>query len=214
MNLDLPGPQGILEAVLDDPRGPASGMAAVVCHPHPLFGGTLQNKVVYRIGRGLSAAGIAVLRFNFRGVGRSSGDHDEGVGEADDLRAAIAFLGDRLPGRGLLLSGYSFGAHVASVVFAEDRRALSFLGVGPAVRVASFGHLASCQKPKTFVVAGQDVFGSPEDFRPVFDRMAAPKEMRVIDGAQHSFDGKLDEVEQIVRDFAAVHGGPGLHRAP
>ena len=174
-----------------------------MCHPHPLFGGTLQNKVTYRIARGLSRAGYSVLRFNFRGVGRSAGDHDGGVGEVDDLRAAVTWLCERLPGTRLLLAGYSFGAHVASVLFAEDARPEALIAVGPAVRVSSFEHLYRCRKPKHLIVAERDAFGPPGDVKGVFDRLASPKEMEVIAGADHSFVSALPEVERKVEVIGA-----------
>lgn len=201
MHVDLRGPAGILEAVLDEPRGLDRGGTAIVCHPHPLFGGTLQNKVAYRVARGLRTAGIPVLRFNFRGVGRSQGEHDDGVGEADDLRAAMGWLAEHRPGRPLLLAGYSFGAHVASRVFVEDPRALALIAVAPALRVASFDHLGRCQKPKYLVVAERDEFGEWALADRLYRSLAPPKSMHVIRGATHAFGGELPEVERVVGQF-------------
>lgn len=203
VNLDLRGPAGRLEAILDEPKAPELPACAVVCHPHPLFGGTSQNKVTYRIAQGLWKAGYSVLRFNFRGAGRSEGEHDGGVGEVDDLRAAVAWLMGRTPGARLLLAGYSFGAYVASVLFAEDARPEALIAVGPAVRVSPFERLYGCGKPKHLIVAERDEFGPPEDVRPVFDRMAHPKRLDVIARADHSFSTALTEVEGLVHGIGA-----------
>src|SRR5260370_5762267 len=115
----LEGPAGRLESILWPPSGPArqrSPLAAVVCHPHPLFGGTMHNKVVYQTAKSLDALGLPVLRFNFRGAGLSTGEHDHGIGEKGDVRAAVDFLGTEFPGVPVLLAGFSFGASVGLLV--------------------------------------------------------------------------------------------------
>jgi alpha/beta superfamily hydrolase len=129
--LDLRGPAGRLEAVLKMPAGPVRA-AAVVAHPHPLYGGTMHDKVVYATARRLEARGAAVLRFNFRGVGASMGRHDQGRGERQDVTAALAEVRRRLPGVPLLAAGYSFGCFVA-LAAAADGSADAMLGLAPPV---------------------------------------------------------------------------------
>lgn len=200
MNVDLEGPAGLLEAIFEPPRLQPAGCSAVVCHPHPLFGGTMLNKVVYHLARGLSRAGYATLRFNFRGVGRSAGEHDDGRGEADDVRAAMGYLLDRCPGQRLLLAGYSFGAQVASRVLVEDGRAEALLAIGPAIRVASFAHLLGCEKPKVFLVAENDEFGELAVFEPFYEKLREPRELHSFPAEGHSFAGSLEGLESRVED--------------
>jgi len=215
MNVDLRGSAGLIEAVVDLPRGSSrplreAAAVAIVCHPHPLFGGTLQNKVTYRIARGLTRAGFATLRFNFRGVGRSAGEHDEGRGEADDVRTAMTFMLAEVPGAPLLLAGYSFGAHVASRVAVEDPRALGLLLAGPALRVSSFDHLLACAKPKWLLAAERDPFGEAPLVEQLVARMTPPVELTLFPGEEHAFSGSLPGVErraeEVGRAFVAAHG--------
>lgn len=218
VNVDIPGPQGLLESVLDAPRGSDAPLrhapaAAVVCHPHPLFGGTMHNKMTYRMARGLSRAGFATLRFNFRGVGRSGGDHDEGRGEADDLRAAMSYLASEVPGAPLVLAGYSFGAHVASVVFVEDPRARALIAAGPALRVSSFDHLVACGKPKWILAAERDPFGEAPLVARLVERLAPPATLTVFPDEEHAFARSLEaverRVEEIGRELLAELARPG-----
>src|SRR5215470_9551346 len=150
-NFFLPGPAGKLEAVLWTPHGDTPPRrAALVCHPHPLFGGTLHNKVVYQAAKALDGLGMPVLRFNFRGSGLSEGKHDRGRGELDDVRAALDYLAARFPGTSLLLAGFSFGSWVGLRVGCEDPRVQRLIAIGAPVNNSDFSYLRNCGKPKLF----------------------------------------------------------------
>jgi hypothetical protein len=200
----IPAPHGRLEALLQGPAHPHA--AAVVCHPHPLFGGTMHNNVVYRMARALERHGLATLRFNFRGVGLSTGRHDEGVGEQDDVRAALAFLASERPGVPLWLAGFSFGARVGLAVGAEDDRVGRLLGVGLVPKLFDFSFLERCAKPKAFVCAGADELADAASVRAVLDAAAPPKHVIVVEGARHLYAGKLDELERAVDEAIAFLG--------
>ena len=159
-NLFLEGPAGRLEAILWKPQGVARPpMAAVLCHPHPLFGGTMHNKVIYQTAKSLDALGLAVLRFNFRGAGTSAGVHDRGRGEQGDVRAALDFLANEFPGVPLLLAGFSFGCWVGLRVGCEDKRVTELIGLGTPVNSSDFSYLETCAKPKLFVHGENDEHG-------------------------------------------------------
>src|SRR5215467_1707076 len=146
-HLFLDGPAGRLEAILWRPAGATPHMAAVVCHPHPLFAGTMHNKVVYHAAKSLDALGLAVLRFNFRGAGKSEGKHDRGEGERGDVKAALDFLSAEFASAPLLLAGFSFGCWVGLRVGGEDTRVTSLIGLGAPVNSADFSYLQQCAKP-------------------------------------------------------------------
>src|SRR5580692_9929924 len=150
-NFFLAGPAGRLEALLWSPSAGSPPMAALVCHPHPLFGGTMHNKVVYQAAKSLDALGLPVLRFNFRGTGLSEGKHDLGVGERKDVRAALDFLAAEFPGIPLLVAGFSFGCWVGLRAGCEDGCVSSLIGLGAPVNNTDFSYLARCEKPKLFV---------------------------------------------------------------
>jgi len=213
-SLYLAGPAGRLEAVLKHPPVPASPAGdddaradppavAVVCHPHPLFGGTLHNKVVHAAAEALARRGLPTLRFNFRGVGRSAGRHDNGRGEQEDLGAALAFLEERYPGRKILAAGYSFGAFVALAVGCADERVVSLVAIAAPVGVYPFGFLRACRKPLVLIQGEAD----PLAPLPLALALAAalPAGARVvpIPGADHAFRGRLDLVGQRVEEVAA-----------
>ncbi len=156
-NFFLEGPAGRLEAILWTPSAVARPpLAAVICHPHPLFGGTMHNKVVYQTAKSLDALGIPVLRFNFRGAGLSAGVHDRGRGEQGDVRAALDFLATEFPGVPLLLAGFSFGAWVGMRAGCEDPRVSHLIGLGIPVNSTDFSFLRQCEKPKLFVHGSND----------------------------------------------------------
>jgi alpha/beta superfamily hydrolase len=202
-NMFLDGPAGRIEAILKEPDGPVE-RAAIVCHPHPLFGGTMHNKVVYRIARTFHEAGFAVLRFNFRGVGLSEGTHDEGRGEEDDLVAAMAFVEERFPVAKLWLSGFSFGSAVMIRVACRDTRAVGLVAVGFPVSKYEFQDLAECKLPKLFVQGSLDQFGSVIQLERVFSGLPEPKQLVVINGADHFFEGHLTELGQAISRFVAI----------
>jgi len=199
-NTFIEGPAGRLEAILKEPAAKVA-RAAVVCHPHPLFGGTMHNKVVFRIARAFQDAGFAVLRFNFRGAGRSQGAHDQGRGEQDDLRAAIHFIEQKYADAELWVAGFSFGAGVLLSVACEDERPRALVVAGAAVTKNDFSFLASCDKPKLFVQGSLDEFGRVSDLEKLVARLEQPARLKIIEGADHFFEGHLDELWQAVTDF-------------
>jgi uncharacterized protein len=199
-NTFIEGPAGRLEAILKEPTG-AVTHAAVVCHPHPLFGGTMHNKVVYRIAKAFQNSGFAVLRFNFRGTGRSQGEHDQGRGEKDDLIAAMRFVERKYEGAAVWLSGFSFGAAVMLRVACEDASARGLVAAGVPVTKYDFGHLADCAIPKLFVQGSLDEFGTVPDLERLVASLDEPKQLSVIEGAGHFFEGHLDRLSQIIMDY-------------
>jgi alpha/beta superfamily hydrolase len=202
-NTFFEGPAGRLEGILKDPAEETArgARAAVVCHPHPLYGGTMHNKVVYRIARAFQKKGFAVLRFNFRGVGLSAGSHDRGEGEQDDLIAAMDFMLERRPGSELWLAGFSFGASVVYRVGCKEARAHAMVEAGLPVSTFDFDAAPGCNKPKFFVQGAHDQFGTTEDLARFFERVAEPKRMAVIDGADHFFEGHLEQLEDVTLKF-------------
>jgi alpha/beta superfamily hydrolase len=205
-SLDIAGPAGRLEALLMLPeRDPVA--AGVVCHAHPRHGGMMHFKVVFRAAKALQHGGVATLRFNFRGVGRSEGVHDDGRGEQDDVRAALAALAGRLPGLPVVLGGFSFGALMAMRVGASDPsvRALFALGF-PLSMAGDVGFLDGCRTPRLFVQGELDPYGTGERMRELTDRLPQPRAFVQVDGADHFFGGQLDRLQQIVS--AWIDGRP------
>lgn len=199
-NTFIDGPAGRIEAILKEPTAPAA-RAAVVCHPHPLYGGTMHNKVVYRIAKAFEKAGFAVLRFNFRGAGRSEGKHDYGRGEQEDLRAAIDFMEEKYPNAEVWIAGFSFGSAVMLRAACGDASVRAIVAAGAPVSKYDFAHIVECSVPKLFVQGSLDEFGSPADLRRFVERLSEPKELKIIEGADHFFEGRLDELEQTVSGF-------------
>lgn len=190
----LSGPAGRLEAMLWTTPTPDPVMAAVVCHPHPLFGGTMHNKVVFRAAKALHSRGVPVLRFHFRGAGLSEGEHDRGQGEAEDVRAALDFLGKEFPRRPLLLAGFSFGAWVGLRVGCADARVAELVGLGIPVNDSDLSYLRTCVKSKLFLQGDRDQFGSAARVETLFAELPEPKKLVFINAADHFFTGKLDEM--------------------
>ena len=199
-NTFLEGPAGQLEAILKEPTG-AVTRAAIVCHPHPLFGGTMHNKVVFRIARTFSDAGFAVLRFNFRGAGRSDGEHDSGRGEQDDLKAAIAFIESKFPNAEIWLAGFSFGSAVMLRVASCDDRVRALIAVGVPVSKQNFSDLGHCNKPKLLVQGSNDQYGPVDQLEMFFASLDEPKQMKIIDDADHFLEGHLQELAEAVTKF-------------
>jgi uncharacterized protein len=201
-SFDFAGPVGRLEAVLTSPETAASA-AAVVCHAHPLHGGMMHFKAVFRAAKALQSAGLAVLRFNFRGVGRSEGVHDDGNGEQDDARAALDEMQRRFPGLLLVLGGFSFGSVVALRVAARDARVRGVFALG--FPLARFGDAATLQapwQPRLFVQGELDQFGAGEALRRLVEPLPPPRELVVVPAANHFFDGQLDALQGAVADWA------------
>jgi len=199
--ITIPVSHGTLEAIVREPEAPVA--AAVVCHPHPLGGGTMNNNVVYRLAKALVEGGVAALRFNFRGVGDSTGAHANGVGEEEDARAALDWLCARHPGLPIWIAGFSFGARVGLSVGAADPRVRKLLGVGLALRMFDYGFLSASDKPKAVVQAAEDEYGGRADIEAAVARMAEPKRLWVVDAATHLFPGRLDAFEAAARDAVA-----------
>jgi alpha/beta superfamily hydrolase len=201
-NLFLDGPSGRLEAILWTPVAPAlPKLAAVVCHPHPLFGGTMHNKVIYQTAKSLDALGLPVLRFNFRGTGLSAGTHDRGRGEQDDVRAAIASLAAQFPGIPLLVAGFSFGSWVGLRVACEDSRVTDLIGLGIPVNNTDFSFLQNCDKPKLFVHGSNDEHGAIEKVKSLVLTFAGDNELVVVDDVDHFFAGKLDQLDRAITEW-------------
>ena len=202
-SFDIAGPAGRLEAILMSAEA-APVATAVVCHAHPLHGGMMHFKVVFRAAKALQEQGLAVLRFNFRGVGRSEGTHDDGVGEQEDARAALSELERRLPGLPLVLGGFSFGSVVALRVAARDARVRAVFALGfPLVGFGDAATLRAPSQPRLFVQGEQDQFGAGEALRGLVEPLPPPRELVIVAGANHFFDGQLDEVQAAVSAWAA-----------
>ena len=204
---DLTGPAGRLEALLDTPE-PAPVRAAVVfAHPHPQHGGTMHTKVVFQGAKALSRIGCAVLRFNFRGVGASQGEFDRGEGEQADFRAGLDYMAARYPGVPLWAAGFSFGSWVALEVGALDDRVSVLIGIAPPVVTSvsgqdyTFDATLESTKPKFFVQGEADEVCPLEGIWQFYGRLHEPKELAVIDGASHLFDGKTQEVGEALEDL-------------
>lgn len=200
----LAGPAGPLEMLYRGPEGDrAAGapVAAVVCHPHPAFGGTMHNKVVYHLARGLMGAGLHVLRFNYRGVGLSAGRYDEGVGESADVRAALDWLAERHVGP-LLLAGFSFGARFGLPVGLAHPRVGRIVGVGLAVRMLAAEGLVG-DKPALFVHGEKDEYGAAGDVVALAERWTAPTEVLIFQGCGHFFDKRLGLLAERVGEWVS-----------
>jgi alpha/beta superfamily hydrolase len=211
-NLFLQGPVGRLEAILWTPTRPGSpALAAVLCHPHPLFGGTLHNKVVYRAAKCLDALAIPVLRFNFRGAGLSAGEHDRGQGERGDVRAALDFLAAEFPRIPLLVGGFSFGSWVGLQVGCADGRVQELLGIGIPVNSTSFDFLQSCEKPKLVVQGTNDEHGSWERVEQAAARLTTDTRLVFVQDADHFFAGRLDQLDEAISNWLWERH-PELHR--
>jgi uncharacterized protein len=199
--LNIAGPAGKLEALLEWQPQAQPKMAALVCHPHPLFGGTMHNKVVFRAAKAAVEAGLPALRFNFRGVGASQGEFDKGAGEREDTRAALGYLAGRFPGLPLCLLGFSFGAWVGLDVGASDVRVRALVGLGLPTIDSQFDYLLGVTKRKLIVQGTRDQYGERSSVQAVFDSLADPKKIHWVEGADHFFTGRLAEVQQAITEF-------------
>jgi len=198
VSLEIPASHGLLEALVFEPPEPVA--AAVVCHPHPLLGGTMHNKVAYRLARGLEQKGVVALRFNFRGVGRSTGSHAGGEGEEEDVRSALTFLEARWPGLPLWLAGFSFGARVGLAVGAEAPQVEKLLGVGLALSMFDFSFLVPCQKPLALILAEDDEYGSGAETERFAAQLTGPHRLTRVAGAQHLFADRLPELSEAIAE--------------
>jgi alpha/beta superfamily hydrolase len=214
---DLTGPAGKLEAILDEPAQPTRVQqpkaAVVFAHPHPQYGGTMHTKAVYQGTKGLARIGCAVLRFNFRGVGGSEGAFDNGEGEMADFKAALDYMMARYPGTRLWSAGFSFGAWVALETGAVDDRVTALIGIAPPVVTSvsgmnyEFPNTLASRKPKFFVQGEADEVCPLEGMWTFYGKLHEPKELVVIDAADHLFDGKTPEVGDALEDLLADFEG-------
>lgn len=202
-SLFLDGPAGRLEALLNAGAEHATH-AGLVCHPHPLFGGTLHNKVVFRAMKALNAFGLPVLRFNFRGAGLSAGEHDHGRGEVEDVRAALDWL-DREFHRPMVFAGFSFGAWVGLRAACSDARVAALISLGTPVDVEgqayAYDFLRDCTKPKLFVSGARDEFGPLGEVERSVAAAAEPKRLVRIPDADHFFEGRLPALESAIAEW-------------
>jgi len=219
---EIPGPIGRLEALLDEPaavrgmnreglietaRSDGIRAAVVFAHPHPQYGGTMHTKVVYHSAKALSRVGCAVLRFNFRGAGSSAGEFSDGPGEKDDFVAALDFMQRRYPTARLWAAGMSFGAWIGLTVGAEDPRVSTLVGVATPLPRYDFDLVGRSTKPKFFVHGERDEICPLRSMREFYARAADPKELVVIDAADHLFDGKVGEVADAMEDLLGDWSG-------
>ena len=204
---EIPGPAGPLEALLDLPGGEPRAVA-VFGHPHPQHGGTMHTKALYQAAKAMPRIGVAALRFNFRGVGRSAGTFGSGAGEKDDFRAALAFAEGRFPELPIWAAGMSFGSWVAMTVGADDARVSLLLGVAPPVDRYDFDVLKTCTLPKFIIHGESDELISIREIRKFYAQIPEPKELATIEDANHLFEGKTslvgEAVEDLLADFNAV----------
>jgi len=194
----LDGPAGKLEAQLEEPEDAPPAEAALVCHPHPLYGGTMHNKVVHRIARGLRRRGSVVLRINFRGVGRSQGQHAGGEGEIDDARAALDWLRARYPHLPYSLAGFSFGSQVILRLGCSLADAARLIAVGFPTKTSGVEFLRTCTVPKFFIASTHDEHAPRPQMETLYAEIAEPKQLIWIEAADHFFDGALDQLEEAV----------------
>jgi len=202
-NLFIPIQHGRLEAILKEPRAQPFTGVALVLHPHPLFGGTMHNKVVFRAASALNDAGLIALRINFRGVGQSTGEHDEGRGEREDVRAGLDYLAENYPSQKITLCGFSFGARVGLEVGLMDDRILRIISIGTPVDKYDFSFIEGCRKPILFVQGEHDEYGNVERLRELVSRVGlnSAAELRVIKGAGHFFDNQLEELKRVITEW-------------
>jgi alpha/beta superfamily hydrolase len=197
----IPGPAGRLEALLEEPEQGEAYEAALVCHPHPRHGGTMHNKVVYRMARALRSTGAVVLRFNFRGVNLSEGEYDRGAGEVDDARAALDWLRERYPHRPYTLAGFSFGSRVIQRLGCKTRLARRLIVAGfPTVR-SSLDDFLECHTRRIFVQSTRDEYGPRPDLEAFFEKARGPRELHFIEARDHFFAGALDAFERLLREL-------------
>lgn len=197
----IQGPVGRLEALLESDPGATPPMVTLACHPHPVFGGTMHNKVVFHAAKAAVLLGLPCLRFNFRGVGASEGSYAEGIGELNDARAALDYLAARFPQTPICVMGFSFGAWVGLAVGAEDERTIALVGLGLPAGMMDFKFLADVRKPKLIVQGTRDIYGPREQLETLFKTMHKPKQLHWVEGADHFFGGHLDEAQAQVSNF-------------
>jgi alpha/beta superfamily hydrolase len=206
-NLSIPASHGSLEAILKEPDSALTRGAALVLHPHPLGGGTMHNKVVFRAASALYDAGLVTLRINFRGVGQSTGTHDEGRGELEDAMVALDYLSERHPRLTKTICGFSFGARVGMELGVSDARVANLISIGTPLDKYDFGFLGGCRKPILFVHGERDEFGNVEKLREMVTKLASTTDAQlvVVANSGHFFDGQLDELKRAISEWIKRH---------
>ncbi len=191
----------MLEALLELDPGASPPIVTLVCHPHPVFGGTMHNKVVFHAAKAAVQLGFPVLRFNFRGVGTSEGEFADGIGEQNDARSALNYLQTRFPNTPVCMMGFSFGAWVGLAVGTPDPRVIALVGLGLPTALLDFDFLREVRKPKLIVQGTQDIYGPRDQVNNLFKSLQRPKRLHWVESADHFFTGRLDEVQTVVRNF-------------
>ena len=199
----LDGAAGKLECILEEPEEAPLREACLVCHPHPLYGGTMHNKVVYRMARALRRSGSAVLRFNFRGVGRSEGAHDEGVGELEDARRLMEWLRARYPDLAYAVAGFSFGSRIALRLGCALEGTNRIIAVGFPTKKSSVDYLKSCGVRQYFIQSTNDEHGPKAELEALYADFAEPKQIRWIEATDHFFADGLDALEDAIYQLSA-----------
>lgn len=197
-SLFLEGPAGKLEALLEEPEDQSPSAAALICHPHPQHGGTMHNKVVFRMARGLRRSGHVALRFNYRGVNLSEGSYAQGEGELDDARVALEFLRSRYPALPVTLAGFSFGSRVALRLGCEAVGARRVIAVGFPTVYKDRSYLEGCTVPRIFIQSTHDEFGPVEELRRIVAALPEPKQVELIEARDHFFAGALEQLEEKI----------------
>ena len=199
----LDGAAGKIECLLEEPESAEPVEACLVCHPHPLYGGTMHNKVVYRMARALRQSGAVVLRFNFRGVGRSQGAHDNGAGELDDARLLVDWLRSRYPVLPYSVAGFSFGSRIALRLGCSLPGVRRIIAVGFPTKSGNFDYLKTCAAPKIFVQSTHDEHGPRPELETIYRDLADPKQIHWVEAADHFFRDSLDALEATIRQLQA-----------
>jgi alpha/beta superfamily hydrolase len=202
-NLLIPASHGQLEAIIKEPKESAIRGVALVCHPHPLGGGTMHNKVVFRAAAGLIDAGLVALRFNFRAVGASTGTHDEGRGEKEDVKDALDYLSQTYPNQEITLAGFSFGSRVGMEIGMNDDRVQRLISIGTPVDKYNFDFLRKAAKPMLFVHGDLDEFGAVAPLRQLVESLppAAAAKLVIFENCGHFFDEHLNELRKTIHDW-------------
>ena len=200
--IKMSGPAGVLEGILRIPPEPAH-RAALLCHPHPLYQGSMHSPVIYRAAKAFHRRGFATLRFNFRGVGMSAGGHAGGVGEKDDVRTALETLAQSCGGLPLTLLGYSFGARVGLEACGADPRVDRLVGIGLPLTLGSFEFLRGLEKPMWVVQGDRDEYGALPELQGLVESLGEKTRLVIVPGADHLFTSALDSLEEILYDAFA-----------
>lgn len=196
----IPASHGQLEAILKEPNDEAKGVG-LVCHPHPLGGGTMHNKVVFRVAAGLVDAGLITLRFNFHGVGASTGEHDEIAGAKEDVRDALDYLSNEYPGKEITLAGFSFGSRAGMEIGMNDDRVKRLISIGtPVDKYNDYDFLFHVRKPILFIHGDHDEFGALENLNRLIDKVPGA-DLIVVENSGHFFDEHLEGLRESVRDW-------------